>query len=90
MHRFLLKHLHLKVFKVQTSGIKHGKSLRNGDKKKKIAGNFIWRMQNFLKFGENLIWRITKNVKFCGNLIWQFKAKSAKSVNFSSRQNFYP
>ena len=55
-------HLHLKVFEVQTSGIKHGKFIKKGEKKKKKknGGNLIWWMQNFVKFGGNLIWRITK------------------------------
>ena len=79
MHRFSLKHLHLKVFEVQTSGIKHGEFFKKDEKKKeeekkrKNGGNLIWQMQNFVQFG--------------GNLIWQFKAKSAK---FFSCQNFFP
>ena len=84
MQRFSLKHLHLKVFEVQTSGIKHGKFKKKIEKKK--SGNLIWRMQNFVTFDGNLIWRITKNVKFGENLIWRFKTKSDK---FSSRQNFF-
>ena len=35
MHCFSLKHLHLKVFEVQMSGIKHEKYLKKGEKKKK-------------------------------------------------------
>ena len=55
MHRFSLKHLHLKVFKAQTSGIKHGKFFKKSKKKKtnkqKNCGNLIWGVQNFIKFG---------------------------------------
>ena len=39
MHRFSLKYLHLKVFEVKTSGIKHGKFLKKRGKK-------IWREFN--------------------------------------------
>ena len=39
MHRFSLKHLHLKVFEVQTSGIKH----RKLKKKKKEKTEKKWR-----------------------------------------------
>ena len=40
MHRFSLKHLHLKVFEVQTSGIKHRKLKKKKKEKteKKMAG----------------------------------------------------
>ena len=34
MHRFSLKHLHSKVFEVQTSGIKHGEFFKKDEKKK--------------------------------------------------------
>ena len=63
MYHFSRKHLQLKVFEVQTSGIKHGKFLKKAKKKHNIDGILIWRMQNFVKFGGNLIWRITKKRK---------------------------
>ena len=68
----------LKVFEVQTSGIKHrifkrGQNNNNNNnnkvKKKKNGGNLIWQMQNFANFGRKLIWWIIKNVKFSRTLI---------------------
>ena len=60
MHRFSLKHLHLKVFEVQTSGIKHRKLKKKKKKKqKKNGGDLIWQMQNmYVQFKSCFYWEV--------------------------------